>query len=362
MKKYLPYLIVIFLISMMIAFPDKTIFYAREAMDMCYDIIIPSLFPFFVCSGLLIYSGFCESLAKICRPIMRPLFNVGGSGAAALVLGIISGYPLGAITACQLYESGYLSKSETERLLAFCNNSGPLFILGAVGSAIYSSHEIGITLYISHILAALTVGILFRFYGADKHKAPVYSINQPERSFSEVFSQVLTNSIFSILTVCGAVIFFSVVTNILTAKIPEESILKAFFTGIMELTGGTKNISQSTLSLTWKLVLSAFVVGFAGICVHLQVMAIVKKQGLSLLPYILGKLLHGTIAALYTLCYFKFFPPVETVFKNTSAAVDAGFYISSIYVGVGFIFLFLLAVLIVILSIFTTKKSFIHKI
>ena len=347
MKKIIPYVLVIYITFMMIISPDNSILYAKNALDLCYEIIIPSLFPFFICSGLLIYSGLCETISKICRPIMKPLFNINGAGAAALVLGTISGYPLGAVTACQLYESGYLSKSETERLLAFCNNSGPLFILGAVGSAIYSSYKIGIVLYVSHILAAISVGILFRFYAQDKHKAPVYTINQPDRTFSEVFSQVLTNSISSILTICGAVVFFSVATNIVSAKLPDNDILKSIFIGIMELTGGIKSISTTSLSLNLRLVMSAFVVGFAGICVHLQVMAIVKNKGLSLKPYILGKLLHGTLSALYTLIYFKVSPPIDTVFKNTDTALEAGFCMSSVYSAVTVIFLLLLTVLIV---------------
>lgn len=362
MKRKLPYILVIYVTVMMLIFPESSIMYARNAIILCCDIIIPSLFPFFVCSGLLIYSGFSQSIARLCRPIMKPLFNINGSGATALVLGIISGYPLGAVTACQLYESGYLSKSETERLLAFCNNSGPLFILGAVGAAIYSSKEIGIILYISHILAAITVGLLFRFYAQEKHTAPVYSLNQPQSSFSEVFSRVLSNSLNSILTVCGAVIFFSVVTNIVAEMIPEDNTIKSFFIGIMELTGGTKSISRTTLDLTSKLVMSAFVVGFAGLCVHLQVMAIAQKQGLSLIPYIIGKLLHGTISAFYTLIYFKLFPPVETVFQSSEYALDAGFCMSSIYTAVSVIFLFLLTLLVVIFTALAAKRvNLMHK-
>lgn len=356
MKKYLPYILVGYITVMMLIFPESSIMYARQAINMCSEIIIPSLFPFFVCSGLLIYSGFSQTLSSVCRPIMKPLFNINGSGAAALVLGTISGYPLGAITACQLYDSGYLSKSETERLLAFCNNSGPLFILGAVGAAIYSSHKIGIILYIAHILAALTVGILFRFYAKKKHSAPNYNINQPTLTFPEVFSQVLSSSLNSILTVCGAVIFFSVVANIIAVQMPKNNAFTPLFTGIMELTGGTKSISASPLSLTGKLVMSAFVVGFAGICVHLQVMAIVTKHGLSLKPYIIGKLLHGLLSALYTLIYFKIFPPAEAVFRSSSRALDAGFCMSSVYIAVSVIFLCLLAVLSVIFSTLAVKR------
>ena len=348
MRKFIPYFRVLLITAAMLFFPGSSITYAKQAMDMCYNIIIPSLFPFFVCSGLLIYSGFAQSLSQFFRPVMKPLFNINGCGAAAFVLGIISGYPLGAVTACQLYNSGYLSKSETERLLAFCNNSGPLFILGAVGSAIYASSRIGIILYSAHILAAVSVGILFRFYARNKHSAPAYSIGQDRKSFSEVFSTVLSNSISSILTVCGAVIFFSVVSNIVAGYIPESSVIKPLFIGIMELTGGTKSISSADISLTEKLVLSAFVVGFAGICVHLQVMAVVSAHHLSLKPYIIGKIIHGILAAFYTLVLLKIFPQTETVFRNTQTAMNAGFCISSLYSVITVLFITLLASLLII--------------
>ncbi len=356
MKRILPYLLVIFIGVMILLFPENSIMYAKSGMSLCYEVIIPSLFPFFVCSGLLIYSGFAKVLAKISGPIMRPLFNVGGSGSTALVLGIISGYPLGAVTACQLYESGYLSKTETERLLAFCNNSGPLFILGAVGSAIYSSGKIGVVLYISHILATLLVGFLFRFYAKEKHIAPKYTVNQNEESFSQVFSKVLANSINSILTISGAVIFFGVISGILTAHLPFGDVIKSAITGILELTGGTKAISQTTLPITIKLTLSAFIVGFAGFCVHLQVAAIVAKHHLSLVPYILGKFLHGLFSALFTYLYFCVFPPKISVFKNTSAALSAGFCMSSMYSVIGILFFVILGILVITFAAMGIKQ------
>lgn len=347
MKRILPYLLVISIGIMILLFPENSIMYAKSGMLLCYEVIIPSLFPFFVCSGLLIYSGFAKVLARISGPIMKPLFNVGGPGASALVLGIISGYPLGAVTACQLYESGYLSKTETERLLAFCNNSGPLFILGAVGSAIYSSREIGVALYISHILATLLVGFLFRFYAKDKHTAPEYAVNQTDESFAQVFSKVLANSINSILTISGAVIFFGVISGIVTAHLPFGDAIKSAITGILELTSGTKAISQTALPITIKLTLSAFIVGFAGLCVHLQVAAIVAKYHLSLLPYILGKILHGLFSALFTFLYFYAFPPKISVFKSTSAALSAGFCMSSMYSVIGILFFVILGILVI---------------
>lgn len=356
MKRNIPYLFVAFIALMILVFPQNAITYAKSGLYLCYDVIIPSLFPFFICSGLLIYSGFTKILAKVSGPFMRPLFNVGGPGASALVLGIVSGYPLGAVTACQLYESGYLSKTETERLLAFCNNSGPLFILGAVGSAIYSSAKIGAVLYVSHILSTLLVGFLFRFYEKDKHTAPIYSLNQSEDSFSQVFSKVLASSINSILTVSGAVIFFGVISGIITTHLPLNDSIKSFITGILEMTGGTKTISHTTLPVTIKLTLSAFIVGFAGICVHIQVAAIVAKYHLSLVPYIAGKILHGLFSAFFTYMYFCLFPPKISVFKNTSAVMSAGFCMSSFYSVINILFFVILGILVITFTSIRIKQ------
>ena len=84
---------------------------------------------------------------------MYPLFRVNGSCSAAFALGIIGGYPVGAKTAISLYEKQYCTKAEAERMLSFCNNSGPAFILGVVGAGVFSSGTIGMMLYCMHAVS-----------------------------------------------------------------------------------------------------------------------------------------------------------------------------------------------------------------
>ena len=298
--------------------PQKTILFSLDSMKICYEVIIPSLFPFFVCSGLLIYSGFCTELSKLMKPIMKPLFNINGAGAAAFVLGIISGYPLGAVTACQLYEGNYLSKSETERLLAFCNNSGPLFILASVGISMYHSLKLGILLYISHILAAITVGIIMKKYKSSSYSPPYIPIDTEEKNIGEIFGTVLANSINSILTVCGSVIFCSVISKICLEYIPVKGIMHSIILGFMEFVNGISELSGQNVSTLLKLSLASLIVGFSGLSVHLQVMAIVSKYKLSLKPYIIGKILHGLLSFLYTYLLAKVSRPILPVFSSTS--------------------------------------------
>ena len=115
-------------------YPQDSMSAAREGLKLCYNVIIPSLFPFFVLSALVVDLGVAGYIGRALEGLMRPLFNVPGACASAFVLGFVGGYPVGARTALSLYQKGMCTKTEAERLLSFCNNSGPAFILGVVGA------------------------------------------------------------------------------------------------------------------------------------------------------------------------------------------------------------------------------------
>lgn len=322
---------VVCIIYFIITHPQDSMLYCTEAMDMCFGIIVPTLFPFFVCSGLLIYSGFCETLSKVFSVCMRPLFCVSPMGASAFVLGIVSGYPIGAITAGELYKNSYITKTEAERLLAFCNNSGPLFILCSVGVAMYSNIKYGIILYVCHIIASVITGVIFRFYKHNDYMSPKTIMTSDKRSVGTIFSISLNNAITNMLTVCGAVVFFSVISRILVSHLPLNNTLYALTMSLLEFVSGTKAISALGIDMGTKLVLTAFVVGFAGLSVHLQVLSSVAKYELSLLPYVLGKLVHGLLSALFMVIYIKINPITVSVF---SSSMEKSFAISASYTAV----------------------------
>ena len=291
------------IICLIIIKGENSIMYAKDALFLCTDMIIPSLFPFFICSGILVYSGFCQRISKLFSPVMKPLFNINPNGSSAFVLGIISGYPLGAVTACQLYEAGYISKSETERLLAFCNNSGPLFILSSVGVGLYMGLDIGILLYVSHIISAILVGICMRSYSKEKHSAPAYEISTQTLSFSEIFRTSTVNATNSMLLVCGTILFFSVASRLLLDILPFE--IPPLIYGLFEFASGNVLISASATPLPLKLISASIVTGFAGLSVHMQVMSVTAAHRLSVKPYIFGKILHGLFSGAITFILMK---------------------------------------------------------
>ncbi|MDR1299354.1 MAG: sporulation protein, partial [Oscillospiraceae bacterium] len=122
----------------LVIYTGESVKAAMYGLELCANVIVPSLFPFFVLSSLMVDTGAARRIGAPLGRVMRPLFNVRGECAAAVVLGIIGGYPVGARTVINLYENGDCSKAEAERLLSFCNNSGPAFIFGVVGAGVFS--------------------------------------------------------------------------------------------------------------------------------------------------------------------------------------------------------------------------------
>ena len=357
MKKKLLYGFLLILTLLLVFSPETSIFYAKEALSLCENVIIPSLFPFFVCSGLLIYSGFSENLANFSKPVMRPLFNVNPAGASAFILGILSGYPLGALTACQLYEKSYISKTEAERLLSFCNNSGPLFIMGAVGVSLYHSPKAGLILYICHILSAFLTGMLFKYYKKDDYMPPVLIPKTESATFPKIFKTVLTNSIESMLTVCGAVLFFATISGVLINLFPISDILRNILSGLAEFSSGISNISKSSLSIIEKLTISSFIVGFAGFSVHVQVASIVSSYGLSLFPYILGKTIQGFLSAILVFLTLKFLPCEVSVFSPLEVEISGAFFIASLFTIIAVLSVLFTMLLSIIYLLFKKKQN-----
>lgn len=285
--------------------------------------VVHSLFPFFVSTELLSYTSVIKYLGKWLNPIMRPLFNVPGEGAFAFLMGLISGYPVGAKIVSIFMEQGIVTKQEAERLLAFTNNSGPLFIIGTVGITLFGSTTIGLLLFVTHMLACITVGIVLRFFDKSSTISNNYHYNYSNKSVSisslgEVLGKSITNSISTILMIGGFVVIFSVVISILNQSgilsgvslmlspvlcaigFPTE-LIKPVLAGIVELTNGVSLVANTHIkAISVNIVSASFLLGFGGISVLLQVFSIISKAGLSIKTYAIGKLLQGIFSAIYT--------------------------------------------------------------
>lgn len=323
---------------LLVIFSNSCMAAAKNGLKLWANNVIPALFPFFIATELLSYTNLCNKLSKFFSKMMEPIFKVPGCGAYAFIIGMISGYPVGAKIVTDLRNSGSCSKSEGSRLLSFTNNSGPLFIIGTVGITLFRNTSIGILLLLTHILAAITVGFILRFF--DKSNSNSISLsddnditkktyktqsNYSILNIGDIIKNSIVSAIKNILVIGGFIVLFAVIISILNTShlIDAASLIfypicklmkfdiayiKGILIGLIELTNGLSIVSSiPAKNITINIVICSFILGFGGISILFQVLSIISKSDLSIKPYIYGKLLQGIIAATYTYIFISNF-------------------------------------------------------
>lgn len=291
---------------------------SREALSLCAELIIPSLFPFFVMSILLNRLGLPKAMSRVLGSLAEKLFNVSGTGVTALIIGLTGGYPLGAAYIADMCRAESISTDEGEQLLSFCNNSGPAFIVGAVGAGTFRSVRAGLYLYGVHIIAAVITGIITR----PKTKAGTnhvdLSFNNCSLSFSSIFPDAVKAAVAAVINVCGFVVCFSVIVGLIDSHGAFSSFIgqaashtgmelhwmRSLFTGLIELGSGIGLMRAMSITPI-NLALAAFLLGWGGLSVHFQTMAVISDSGIKGALHFAGRLISASIAA--CLAYIMFY-------------------------------------------------------
>ena len=373
-RNILPIIFVVITIYLVI-FSKSNLTAAKNGLTLWATCVVPSLFPFFVITNLLSHTKVVSFTGKLLDKFMRPLFNVPGIGGFVFVMGLISGYPVGAKVVSDFRQEGLVTKDEGERMLAFTNNSGPLFIISSVGISLFGDTTTGLLLLCTHVLACITVGIIlgkFSKKSDEEFRAKIIfsqrnsthfienslhnkttnrnnsvsnfsaskSQNVTFKNLGEVLGSSINNSISTILMIGGFVVIFSVIISILNQTHALDFLSKFFnpilaflgfdlnfakplLSGILELTNGVNLISGVHIkAISQNVILCAFLLGFGGFSVLLQVFSIVARTDLSMKKYFIGKFMQGIFASIYTFLALKFIPFINLDIIQTSSTTS----------------------------------------
>ena len=313
MKKFraaLPALALAAAFAALLRFPQEVSAAVTEGLRLSVSVLIPSLFPFFICVNLTSALGLTGVLARVFAPVMRRMFHVSGAGCTAVLCGAAGGYPSGAQCVAALYREGQLSRAEAEYLLLFCNNAGPAFLFGAVGTVLGIGMTGCLLLWGIHLLSALVIGLVNR-----PKEAPNAALPPVQRAnASGAVVEAVRSAGQSVLQITMFVAAFSVLARLLTmaaAHILPDGVCTVL-TGMLELSGGIAALANLPITLRWKLALASFFLGFGGLCVWMQTQAVLAPAGLSGCGMLLAKLAQGLLAALITFFLAPLLPETVT--------------------------------------------------
>jgi sporulation integral membrane protein YlbJ len=338
----------------LISYPQESFDASIRGLNMWWEIVFPSLLPFFIVSEMLIGFGVVKFIGVLLEPLMRPLFKVPGVGGFVWAMGMASGFPAGAKFTARLRQEGHLTQIEAERLVSFTNSSNPLFIFGAVSVGFFYNPHLGVVLALSHYLGNICVGLLMRFYGKEspevasekrkkfKVRSALSALHQTRlkdnRPIGKLLGDAVNSSIQTLLMVGGFIILFSVINKLLyhlhiTATLAKavEVILSSisfpemlsipFISGLFEITLGSQLTSQvQDATLLQKAMMTSFILGFSGFSVQAQVASILAQTDIRFQPFFIARILQGIFASLFALILWK---PIYVRFNSNEQPSNA---------------------------------------
>lgn len=348
----IPVLLTVF----MICDPQSSLTAARDGFTLWYSVLLPALLPFFIVADLLASTGFIRLMGNVLEPVMRPIFRLPGCASLVIVMGFTSGFPVGAVLSRRLYHDGMLTADETERLVAFTNNSSPLFIIGAVGVGLFGSPVLGYVLALGHYCSNLLLGIALRFKASARlpvkaeptlRTAPVQTAaNSP----GQILSSSIKNSLNNIIAIAGFVIIFSVLTRmliswgfidaiaILIAKLLgflhlPWSVAYGMGMGIFEITIGTRAVSLAPHGeILCKMAAVSSILAFSGFSIIAQVTGLLSDTPVRPIFYLGCRLMQIalsvpiTIIAYHCLAASQAVPSLAPALQHALYSFDAWSY------------------------------------
>ena len=321
---------------MMLIKPDYYLNSARRGLSLYATSVLPSLFPFYFFSLLLTYIGSAKVVSGVFQKPVKLLYNAPKESAYVLLLSMLSGYPVGASMTAELYKAGSISQKEAKSIAAFASTSGPIFMLGTVGSAVFNDLKIGVIILIAHYVSALLNGIIFRvrrtntnnerYVGADvdskKRRSPFAKSKRLSRvndssptddvritsteDHDSIMSRTIANSTLAMLYVGGYIVICGMLVDTLALFNVDTLILSALgeragqpivalLSGLIEMTRGSIACSQCSMK-NLGVALCAGIISFGGLSVTLQNYTFLSKCNMKFGEIILRKLLQSLIA------------------------------------------------------------------
>lgn len=268
-------------------------------------VIIPSLLPLLIIFNFIQHSAAGRALENILSPVTRRILRLPKCAGPAVFLGLIGGYPAGALLTANLFRNSDIDSDSAKRLLRFDFSGGAGFIITALGTGILKNKEQGILLFASVTAAAFISAVLGGFIWGKSEEGVSSYLSLPA---ADALNKSVEQSARSVINMAAYIIVFCAIQG--NAQIPE------IISPLIEITSGA---AQSATQLPlWA---TAFFLAFGGFCIHLQIFTIIKETGMRYADFLLWRVINGILSSAVCALLLRIFPADSAVFSNYSETI-----------------------------------------
>lgn len=266
-----------------------------DSLNIWTTTLIPSMFPFFVISDLLINYHITNYIPKCIKNAFTKLFRINESVVSIFFLSLLSGFPSNARNTRMLYDKQILTKEEASNALIFTHFANPLFVLSTISVFFLHNETFGYIILISHYLGNILIGFITRTTRSINNTNYIEK-NSKSQNFPTLFITAIKNAINTLLTILGTLTSFLILASLLLEHLNLTPYNSTLLKGILEITMGLKSLSILTINDCYKVVISTMFISFGGLSVHLQVLSQLTDTDISYHPFFIARIFHAIIS------------------------------------------------------------------
>lgn len=255
----------------------------RSTLLLCAHTIVPSVLMFVLLSDCIVNSA--ADIIDTPRDVTWLLF----------FLGTVCGFPIGAAVCDRCVRRGILSERDAARMLPFCNNASPAFLLGVVGTRLYEDIRIGWLIFCVQTLISAAAF----FWMGRSEKTSAYKGTLPPSEMT--FMDSVENAAALLLRICVLVCFFSGLLSVVRVYLPSGAYI--LLAALAEIGNGTA--ASAMLPKPFGILLCAFACGWSGGCVHMQILFASRSIKVKVKRYLFSKFAVGVLTAVGTFALYK---------------------------------------------------------
>ncbi|HHV10327.1 MAG TPA: transporter [Clostridiales bacterium] len=315
--------ILLFLVTMLL-FPGCAFRGASSGLLLWFNNVLPSLLPFIIVSNLIVRLNITRHISRVFYPVFGKIFGISREGCYPVVIGFLSGIPMGAKAAADLEADRRISMEEGQFLMSMCNNASPMFIIGYISITQLELPEIKYALFAiifgSAIIGAFIYRLLVFLRKPRRGKLQAASLTRQEASMDtaaplpgkaprpgsfrfEMLDSSIMNGFEIVTRIGGYIILFSILAQIMKESLPSSGIVKAFAMGILEITTGISQICSTAAGIKTKIVLIAALTSFGGLSGIAQTKSVLQGSRLSIRSYLYARVIVAIVAFLLAVIY-----------------------------------------------------------
>ncbi len=288
------------IISIIFIFKNNTAIASTiiNASNLFLKKVFVSLFPMFIINDILISINIPYYFYILFNKIFPKVFKTSGITSYVLIMSIISGTPSQGYILKNLVNEHKITVLEAEHMLYFTYFSNPLFLYSMLSSlfSLQTTFKIIFIHYFSNLIIAYIL----------RNKAPNINNNAPtlnHEPLSNTLIKSITRSINTLLIVLGTIIFYMLISYIITNLIPLNYFFKTLISGFLEITNGLNHLKNLNIVFKLKEIIALTIISFGGLSIHTQVKALLEDTNIHFNNFVKGRLMQTLISIILIIIF-----------------------------------------------------------